>query len=633
MPTLREQLGRSVALLTDDDTGHILGSGFAVARDGLLLTAFHVVGDPESGRLHHETVAVEFPSLGVRSYAVVARDWSSPSDDFAILRLASPLPEAVSVFSLDTRLVEGASFVSFGFRKPAEFVGLFAEGQLISLIEVRTPAGGTRMALQLRSTDIGRGMSGAPVVESDYGRVVGVIASYWHEQTAHDADLALAVPMQTVVAHVPALAPLVPGLLARPRQVGTGHPLSPIAGPSPRLAEQRDAIVAAFCAAVVLLLAEQHDDGSWARTLWRWTGSEFTQDVADASAVGQARTKKAISVTSWAAQALFKATGSNTSRAIRLARGWTRAHWNDSHGAFGFLYGAQSSTPLADGSAFVPNPRHTASAAKMLEMCEGLSDIVLRSTEFLVRSEQRGGGWGETPYGQANSLATAYVLDTLVKFAESGSLPRLLPEMARRSLRPVISRGFAWLAQAQHDDGFWEYSGHQSLKPFYTANILACAPQLAQAHRDVVERAIERLLDLRLGSGIPIRLTGAPEITPTAMLAYALSKVDPLQYHQVIESLVTSVVDAFLLSVAKAESHIFDSIFVVQCMQLPSIDREWWAADVDAVYANAESILDDRTLDEHRRTAALGELVLSHGVSILPAVRAARGGTDIETGQ
>lgn len=132
--------------------------------------------------------------------------------------------------------------------------------------------------------------------------------------------------------------------------------------------------------ALRLLLNEQYSDGSWARSLYRSSGRAFTTDVLEFSP-GEAVQKKALSVTAWSAMAIGKVGVSSNLNLLRAAKTFTLRHYRDDHGMFGNIYSVAGNAPgVPNDDLFVENPRHTATAIKYVEYCDGLSDLVYDCT-------------------------------------------------------------------------------------------------------------------------------------------------------------------------------------------------------------------------------------------------------------
>ena len=600
-----------VASVRDPETGETLGTCFPVGH-GMMVTCYHVVGDPATHALAHRDVSVVWPVLEHVASGHVAGDGCLPDTDLALLVLDT-FPD-IEPFTVERDNVQGVQYATFGYRRHEIAAGLYGRGRIEGLVSVhqdRQPP--PRRLYQIRTSDVGTGMSGAPLLQIPGGRVVGVLSEYWDSDGHHDAQLAFAVPSPFIVA---AQAPLeVSGLLAIPREPDTGRPLVGDVGTDGRMAVRAEEIRQTAAAAAILLVADAFEDGAWARSLWRWCGADFTADSGDAAQIAHTREKKAVSVTSWAGQVLYKTTGSASLTSVQAANDFLSTCWGDTEGAFGSLYPMDSGTPLVARAVFMPNPRHTASAMKMIVVTRGLTREVIRSTEFLLSHQNTSGGWAETPGGEANTLSTAYVVDALVKVHQCDGLDDLLEPRRARELWPSIQRGLAWLAANQHDDGHWSYVGNDTAKPFYTTHILAFVSQLATQNRSAVDAAIAAVLGCGQGGGVPRHLDGQPHVAATAMLAYALSKIDIEAYADAIVECLDFVLARFLTGAHLGEYHVFDSIFTLMSLQTPLVDRSWWvSAATDAASRTEAAVFSGAPSDTRR--AAVEQLAEEAGVDL-----------------
>ena len=161
-----------------DGQGQTRGTGFVVAG-GLAVTCAHVV--EACGVAPGGCVRVIFHASGeARQAEVLPGFWRpSASDDVAILRLLPPgerLPDDVVPATLgSTRHCSGHRVGVLGF-PPLEggYDVAWAEGKIRGVVPHPTK----QPMLQLDARPILPGMSGAPVLDLDAGRVVGVVNEY-----------------------------------------------------------------------------------------------------------------------------------------------------------------------------------------------------------------------------------------------------------------------------------------------------------------------------------------------------------------------------------------------------------------------------------------------------------------------
>lgn len=204
-----------VRILKPDGT--TAGTGFVVSDDGLIATCSHVVQDEESqrqGKPRPEYVDLVFHAAGGHCRAKVEPEWWRPVDaeDVAILHLEKPLPEGVASLPLgSSRGCKGHEFETFGYPRVGPYEESPARGTILG--RVRHP-GGWEM-LVFRSEQISPGMSGAPVLDTVIGRVVGMVNAFpvWRDgdrvvagvSYGRHAETNFATPSETLVDLNPAL--------------------------------------------------------------------------------------------------------------------------------------------------------------------------------------------------------------------------------------------------------------------------------------------------------------------------------------------------------------------------------------------------------------------------------------------
>ena len=180
--------------------GSTTGVGFVVSEEGLIATCSHVVQDENSQRRGDslpEYVDVVFYATGERRRAWVEPEWWRPStaQDVAVLRMEGPLPEEVTPLPLGSSFGGTARiFHAFGFPDAAPTEGLAARGEIIG----KTTYQGYPV-LQLRSSEITAGFSGAPVWDDDLGIVIGMITSITKpDRYVRLAETAYVTPVETL---------------------------------------------------------------------------------------------------------------------------------------------------------------------------------------------------------------------------------------------------------------------------------------------------------------------------------------------------------------------------------------------------------------------------------------------------
>ncbi|MEV7126790.1 trypsin-like peptidase domain-containing protein [Streptomyces sp. NPDC093260] len=165
--------------------GTVAGAGF-LAADGILVTCAHVITAAGAGP--GGTVRLAFPQAPGAPTAqgrVLSEPWRAPAaDDVAVLRLEAgdswpdPLPLGSAAGC------HGHRVRSFGFPTQAPAGGHHGYGTGGHLIERGTDEGGPLLQLT-DANDLTTGFSGAPVLDEQTGRVIGMVTAI----TAPDAHL------------------------------------------------------------------------------------------------------------------------------------------------------------------------------------------------------------------------------------------------------------------------------------------------------------------------------------------------------------------------------------------------------------------------------------------------------------
>jgi Trypsin-like peptidase domain len=482
----------AVAQIQDPGTGSV-ASGFAF--DSIrVITAAHAVGD-------NTEAIVKWPERGV---TLRGRAHHLPGDaDVAVILLDERCP--VEPFPLARDVTPPKQFRSFGFRHSGDFVGLHAEG----VISGRTrrslsPDDATTEIFQLRTTSIDRGMSGAPLI-IDGSAVAGMISGFWETASRRDADLAFAIPI-TLIEEL---------LQHKPLSLGLND-------------------IERLCLrSIAHLVLDRYEDGAWGKS-FQPREKAFSSDARlEQQAHGG---KRALSVTAWAACALSRVLPKRLSAYAGESTPFVMKSYIEKSGAFGFVHVQESATPEVEPVVSnLPNPRHTASAAKLVLEIEGLNTVVSRAVEFLVRKQAGEGGWSEMLDDEPNSLATAYVVDFLMNcqvlfprlrpYYEPSTAARLVEE-----LPSAIEDGLGWLARHQNSNGTWPYRPHSSLAeaaPAYAAHVVAFAPAVLTQRKIAMDRSFRFVNDeLKRVGGVPDRTGGPASNARSLMFAYGLARLD-----------------------------------------------------------------------------------------------------------
>src|SRR5712692_1179841 len=182
-------------------SGRHIGTGFVVSADGLILTCAHVLGSSMP-----EKAGVVFLGSGEeRDATVLAEGWRAfDAEDVAVLRVCGSLPEGVQPLPLgSSQGIEGHAMVTFGYPETGEVEGIRGTGTILGH-GTRTKAG--QALLQLRSSEITKGFSGAPVWDEVRRRVVGmVVIAVEMDELGKMGSTGFATPTETLRAMWPAL--------------------------------------------------------------------------------------------------------------------------------------------------------------------------------------------------------------------------------------------------------------------------------------------------------------------------------------------------------------------------------------------------------------------------------------------
>ncbi|MFD5378657.1 trypsin-like peptidase domain-containing protein [Streptomyces griseoincarnatus] len=180
--------------------GPTLGTGVAIARQGLVVTCRHVLeaGDIDVRAPEPPQVEVLFPAVGpypaFNCQAAVVAYTPDMDDDLVCLRATAPLPSGRVAILGDAAASEWNDFISYGYRRLGKYHGLFAQGTIMGEIEAPEGHSLLKEPIQLRSSDIAEGMSGAPVLDRKRNLVVGMVSEKWgSDGAAEDRDTAWAV--------------------------------------------------------------------------------------------------------------------------------------------------------------------------------------------------------------------------------------------------------------------------------------------------------------------------------------------------------------------------------------------------------------------------------------------------------
>jgi hypothetical protein len=171
---IEDPAGLAIGRLCDNSGTVSLGTAFAVSQ-ALVLTAFHCIGDYESGSVLHEEVLLEFPIARRVNAKYVT---GNHQNDYAILLLQEPLPSGLAPVPLLSKAIPHESFRSAGYPSLLQGPDITSIGGQVRTDE-SSIFGGVH-AIQLFSNEGAaglslQGMSGAPVLVRNLEAAIGLI--------------------------------------------------------------------------------------------------------------------------------------------------------------------------------------------------------------------------------------------------------------------------------------------------------------------------------------------------------------------------------------------------------------------------------------------------------------------------
>mgnify|MGYP006281769305 CR=1 FL=1 len=204
---VKTQDPRDFAVQIQDQNGEVVGSGVAVDSK-TIVTCSHVVeaalnvhpraaGDTEIDVYFPQARAGENKSHRAR----VTRYLPRHDDDIVLLELAADvgplgLEQIADIgFAKDSFL---NPFVSYGYASLPPYRAAYARGTILGCVDCETEQALKTKPVQLESTQIVGGMSGAPVLDQERNLVIGLISETYNAPDAHHRDTAWAVDAQVL---------------------------------------------------------------------------------------------------------------------------------------------------------------------------------------------------------------------------------------------------------------------------------------------------------------------------------------------------------------------------------------------------------------------------------------------------
>lgn len=181
----------------------VAGTGVILSREGEIVTCAHVVRSAvgNGGDLQDEKIPVYFPQVKDEAFkkrgAVVKAYFSKYEDDIVLLQVVDELPplgaEHVAIVGT-AEVSDGHAFRCYGYRSLGAYPAGYADGLILGSIEPRRDTLVQVDPVQLRASQIDRGMSGAGVLDVERNLIVGIVAETWYPKSnLKDRDTAFAV--------------------------------------------------------------------------------------------------------------------------------------------------------------------------------------------------------------------------------------------------------------------------------------------------------------------------------------------------------------------------------------------------------------------------------------------------------
>ncbi len=181
----------STIIIQNPETGFPAGTGFIINEKNAI-TTFHVVQiaaeNPE------KFVNTKFAITGDIYHAKVVEVFME--QDIAIIEFDTPLPTGVSPLEIESgELTTGNKFRTFGYGG-RDSIGLWAKGEIMGLMQDDQ----SQKRIQLSSSQIISGMSGAPIIDTQSQKVVGILTATSADREKSRPDtIAFATPINAAI--------------------------------------------------------------------------------------------------------------------------------------------------------------------------------------------------------------------------------------------------------------------------------------------------------------------------------------------------------------------------------------------------------------------------------------------------
>jgi WD40 repeat protein/energy-coupling factor transporter ATP-binding protein EcfA2 len=185
-------------------TGFVASSKDGSAKDDLIVTCAHVIGEP-----FPEKVIVTFLATNEQREALVVPEWgrSQKAEDIAILRVVGGLPKGVQPLPLGSSSgINGHNVTSYGFPSGMSVRPVVSAPGYGTAIEPKAKTTAGQSLIPIRSNEITTGFSGAPVWDELRRRVIGIVVMVARpDESGRMSEAAFATPVETLQQVCPVL--------------------------------------------------------------------------------------------------------------------------------------------------------------------------------------------------------------------------------------------------------------------------------------------------------------------------------------------------------------------------------------------------------------------------------------------
>jgi len=186
-----------VQIYTLGNPENTLGTGFWLT-DQLIVTCYHILPIEIQAKQSGEIGYCQAIS-GYGGIASLEFHERSKELDIAILRVCTLQQNRITpILPISPNIIYGNPFRSFGFRKIGYFKGLDTKGEIRTVTLAKKKDGVWAEVIQLSTSEIDNGMSGAPIYDLVQEKIVGIVSSHWQTSKTVDGFLAFGIPISKI---------------------------------------------------------------------------------------------------------------------------------------------------------------------------------------------------------------------------------------------------------------------------------------------------------------------------------------------------------------------------------------------------------------------------------------------------